>query len=169
MLSHAVRTSTFPTRFTPSNTSQKLMNSLRIKETSYARLTLTMFSNSSFTKQTQYCSWKCTAEAFFYNQLFKKSDLQKMILFFGDVCICNQILSNLMRFKQCWKLSTYLSLSLDKSQRWKIVFVSLVTNLDISLMLFQDFMIFKECTAIEEKNKNEIITFIVSFICSIFL
>lgn len=34
------------TRFTPSNTSQNLMNSLRIKETSYARLTLTEFSNT---------------------------------------------------------------------------------------------------------------------------
>jgi len=34
------------TRLAPSNTSKKPMGSLRIKEASYARLTLTMFSNT---------------------------------------------------------------------------------------------------------------------------
>lgn len=73
-----------------------------------------------------------------------------------------------MRFKQHWKLNRSLSLSLSKSQRWNTAYASLVTNLDISLILFQDFMIFKESTATEEKSKNEIIAFTVSFTCSIF-
>lgn len=57
-----------------------------------------------------------------------------------------------MRFKQHWKLNRSLSLSLIKSQRWNTVYASLVINLDISLILFQDFMIFKEFTATEEKK-----------------